>query len=441
MNLSHQQFQRIVLLALILRLTLPITSYLLNQNTQRFYQPDTATYLSPAQEWLQTGQYANNNTPELIRPPGYAFFLLPGIIANHVALITIALQIFLSLLTLYFTIKITSQITPNPDTQKWVGYFAAIEPLGILYASQLLTETLFATLITAALYTLIKSQQSQKTILIAAILYAGATYVRPIGYYLPIAMLIPLIYTHIPLKRIALFILIALGLPILWQLRNIAVANYSSFSAISSINLYFYQGASIKAKQSGNSFSTQQRQQGYRDSSNYFQTHPKQRDWTPSQRLNYMSQEGTKLLLQYPFIYARIHINGLIRTLFDPGAIDLLKMLNAYPSRGGLLSQIVDHGLFKILKRLYTHYPFVFLTNVALGLLLLLFYILAILALKQLASVHKLPLLFCLVTCIYFVLLSGGPHSLSRFRHPIMPIIVIFAGLGQTYLKKTHSSN
>ena len=146
--------------------------------------------------------------------------------------LTITLQIILSLITLYFTLCLTTQITNSPKIKRSVGYLAAIEPISIIYTSQLLTETLFTTLVTAGLYTLLQAQTSRKKMILAAILYACATYTRPIGYYLPIVLLIPLIYTRYPLKSLILFMHIAMGLPGLWQVRNYSVANYTSFSAI-----------------------------------------------------------------------------------------------------------------------------------------------------------------------------------------------------------------
>jgi hypothetical protein len=33
----------------------------------------------------------------------------------------------------------------------------------------------------------------------------------------------------------------------------------------------------------------------------------------------------------------------------------------------------------------------------------------------------------------YFLVLSGGAHGISRFRHPIVPILCVFAGAGARF--------
>lgn len=439
MILKNPHIRQILLLALFLRILLPLVSWGITGDSQRFFQPDTPTYLHPAQEWLQTGHYAVQQTPELMRPPGYAFFLLPGIITGWVVPLTILCQILLSVTTVYVTLRIAQTITSNTTTLRLIGLLSAIEPLSIIYTSQLLTETLFTTLTTTGLYTLIRSSQSQKCTILSALLYAGATFVRPIGYYIPIILLIPLIYARCSPKQIALFILIALGLPGLWQVRNWSVANYTSFSAISSINLYFYQAASIKAKINGTSFTQQQDQMGYGNETQYLLTHPEQTTWTQAQKFKYMASEGLHTVLQHPITYTQIHTQGIIRTLFDPGAIDLLKLLDLYPKRGGLLGRIVDQGIIQTLISLIVTQPLIFIANLFLGLLLLAYYILSLLAFKPPISLPKMPIIFCLVTSLYFIALSGGPHSLNRFRHPVMPIVVIFAGLGFERLQQSKS--
>ncbi|MDP6039767.1 MAG: glycosyltransferase family 39 protein, partial [Candidatus Latescibacteria bacterium] len=400
---------------------------------------DTPTYLLPAQTLLNTGQYAANDQPELLRPPGYPFFLIPGIFANALIFITLTLQIILSVITVALVYYIAHTLTNSRRTAQFAGFLAAIEPLGVLYTNHLLTETLFTALLTAGLYALLQAHQKStlRPLIIAAILLAAATYVRPIGIYLPCILAIPLALSRWPWQRLAIFLVIALGLPSLWTLRNIAVANYPNFSAISAVNLYFYQGAAVKAEQKQIYFVEYQNHLGYRDQNQYLAHHPGQKNWSPAQRYQYMAGEGLNTLMTSPVTYAIIHFKGIFRTLFDPGAIDLLKLLNAYPERGGLLGQISDRGLVKALGYLLTERPFVFWTHICMGILLLVYYFFALLILK---TKIRLPAILLLTTICYFTILSGGPHSLNRFRHPIMPIIAVFAGTGMGTLKRLSPS-
>lgn len=429
----------ILSLALVIRTALPIISWICNGDTHRFFYSDTPTYLLPAQTLLNTGQYAVNGQPELLRPPGYPFFLIPGFFANALVFITLTLQIALSVITVALVYCIAHTLTINKQIAQYAGFLAAIEPLGVLYTSHLLTETLFTALLTSGLYALIRAHQKSTIypLIIAAMLLATATYVRPIGIYLPCILAVPVALSRWPWQRLALFLLIALGLPSIWIFRNMAVANYLGFSAISAVNLYFYQSAAVKAQQQQISFVEYQNRLGYRDQNQYVAHHPGQKNWSPAQRYRYMADEGLNILMTSPFTYSVIHFKGMFRTLLDPGAIDLLKLLNAYPERGGLLGQISDQGLVKTLGYLLTERPFVFFSHIFMGVLLLVYYLLALLAFKT--RIH-LPAILLLATVFYFAILSGGPQSLNRFRHPIMPIIAVFAGIGVSTLRRLSPS-
>jgi len=200
-------------------------------------------------QWRYPGQYTVNGQPELLRPPGYPFFLIPGFFANALVFITTTLQIILSVITVALVYSIAHTLTTNKQIAQYAGFLAAIEPLSLIYTSLLLTETLFTALLTAGLYTLLRAHQKSTlhSLIAAAILLAAAAYVRPIGLLLPCILAIPLTLSRWPWQRLVLFLLIALGLPGIWIFRNVTVANYSGFSAISAVNLYFYQGAAVKS--------------------------------------------------------------------------------------------------------------------------------------------------------------------------------------------------
>jgi peptidoglycan/LPS O-acetylase OafA/YrhL len=58
-------------------------------------------------------------------------------------------------------------------------------------------------------------------------------------------------------------------------------------------------------------------------------------------------------------------------------------------------------------------------------------------------SKRRLPVLyagFLVAFLVYFVFFSGGPHTLDRFRHPLTPIICLFAGTGLYLLLEYFSS-
>jgi hypothetical protein len=314
-----------------------------------------------------------------------------------------------------------------------------------------LTETTFVVLFACFLYFLFVYLESRsKVMLIAsAATLACSAYVRPIAYYLPVfvfAVLILWAASRRVLNRRLLvdsciFLVIAMGLIGVWQVRNSVVAGYSGFSAIADKNIYFYKGAATLAAAQGRSYYDLQREMGYMRDETYFQNHPEQRTWQDGRRFEYMRKEGIRILRDHPLTYAALHAKGMMRALLDPGAIDYLKFFKRYPRSGGMLGEIVDEGLPHTVLRLARERPGIFWTNVLFGLLLLVYLALCatgIIGGRGLLS--DAPLLILLCAALYFLTLSGGPNSLGRFRHPIMPMVCILAGYGLFTLRHHRSS-
>jgi len=221
-----------------------------------------------------------------------------------------------------------------------------------------------------------------------------------------------------------IFLAISMGLVAAWQVRNRIETGYRGFSAISDLNLYLYQGASAQAKAEGLPFrDVQQRLRT-------FEGHPEHISWTEAQRYAFMRREGVRMILGHKLAYARIHLGGMVRILFDPGSVDYLKVFLSYPRLGGTLANIADRGLMPVVLGLIRGNPLVFWTQLALFALLAAYYVLALWGLfrRSLAGVWEKIALVAVIT--YFVAVSGGPHGYSRFRHPAMPFLCVLAGFG-----------
>ena len=106
----------------------------------------------------------------------------------------------------------------------------------------------------------------------------------------------------------------ALGLTILWQVRNKVDTGYSGFSGISSINLYFDSAASVLAAKQHVPWREMQNRLGYQDKRIYFKLHPEQKAWPLAQRLDFMSHQAGRILLWA----ALLHTAGsILRAFFD----------------------------------------------------------------------------------------------------------------------------
>ena len=447
----------VIIIASSLRFLVLFFALYITKDYSVFHHRDTTSYFIPAMELASTAQFTTNGLTEFLRTPGYSLFLVPGILLNNPEGVTIILQILVSCFTLYLVYKTALLLFEKSQIAILCALMFSVEPISILYTSKLLTETLFTGITTLSLYYLLKylRTRSLDKLLISAVALAASVYVRPISYFLPI-LITGFLLTWIALKmqnnlriliHTGLFILVSMGLIGLWQIRNKIQTGYGGFSAISDANLYFYQGASVLAGQKGLSYYEMRNTMGYYDEDIYLQYHPEQRGWERSQRYTYMREEGIKIIIDNPFTYAKIHLKGMIRTLLDPAATEYLKLYKLYPESGGLLGIIVDKGLIKTVIHLFTNKPLIFWSNLLLGVFLITYYLFGLSALVSKKFSFNAPVIMVLCIAAYFIIISGGPNSLNRFRHPIMPIVCMLGGyglslfLGKIRLRKSKRSS
>jgi 4-amino-4-deoxy-L-arabinose transferase-like glycosyltransferase len=435
--------------AFALRISIPISAYLYTRDVTIFHAPDTSSYVEPARQLIANGRFsASDGTPEIIRTPGYPMLLVLALLLDRFRLITISLQIVLSCFTVYLVYCTAGLVFETEGAALLAAALYALEPLSILYTSILVTETLFATVVMVSVYYLMKylRRQSLWDLLASAVAFAASVYVRPVGYFLPVILAVGLsVWVMITgqhnkrrlILQISAFVVVSLGFTSLWQVRNKVETGYSGFSGISSINLYFYAAASVLAAKQHVSWRKMQNRLGYQDKRIYFQLHPEQKSWPLAKRLKFMSQEADCILLRDPFTYARIHFEGVLRSIFDPGVTDFLKMFDLYPKQGGLLGVLVDEGTVRTMEALFFTRPLVFWSNVVLFPLLALNLLSACAVLFSKQLIRDPCVLGILLIVIYYLLISGGTNALGRFRHPTMPIISILAGYGISRIAAT----
>lgn len=429
----------ILFMAFIVRAVVPPIIILTTGDYTLFYTPDTFSYVKSAKDLLAHGQFSSGGVPEIFRTPGYPVLLIPGIFLGNIEIVTIALQIALSCLTAYLVFKISMLLFKNTRIALFSVLIYAIEPVSILYASKLLSETLCAFLTTLFSYYLVKyfKTESPKTLVLAAIILSASVYVRPAGYFLPIVIAIVLFVWSFKRRKIVLvthafgFLVCSLLIIGLWQVRNYRETGYSGFSSVFDYNLYCYQAASVLAVREGIPYYEMQHSMGCPDNDIYLWKHPEQSSWDRGKTYRSMGREGMKIILREPATYFLIHVKGMLRTLIDPGISEYLIMVKQYSWSGGLLGQILDQGLFVTITSFARTTPvFFFSMMTLLGL-----YLVASLSSAVAALFHKdfpygMAAISILCIVAYYLVVSGGPVGYHRFRIPIIPLISVFSGCG-----------
>jgi hypothetical protein len=430
----------VLALALSLRLLIPALGFLTAPGGPLVREPDSPGYIRAAEELVRWGRFGRPGEPELMRTPGYPLLLAPGAWLGCVDLAVIGLQIGLGCLTTWLVYRL-GQLTFERDDWALAGALAyACEPLSALYCSKLLSETLFTAAIAAATVFVLRfvRRGSNRDWMASAALFAAATYVRPIAYFLPLVVAVSVLLTtwrRAPSKgRLLLqasgFLCLACGLVAAWQARNYVEAGYPKFSAISDINLYYYQAAGVLAAERGAPLSEVQKELGYGDDEVYFRLHPAQRTWSQAGRFAFLRSEAVRILRERPGLMLKVHAAGVYGTLTDVGSNAYLGFFRLDDDRDRPRRLRADESSLARLRRAFRERPLT-LTVHALLYAILLSYWAGGCAGAICGRVWRNPaaLLLIAISC-YFLVLSGGPAGYHRFRLPIMPIVSLFAGCG-----------
>jgi 4-amino-4-deoxy-L-arabinose transferase-like glycosyltransferase len=442
---QRRSLLEIVLLAFALRLALAALAFGRAESPQAFHLEDTDGYIELASSLYTTGTFSAGGHPDVFRTPGYPLFLLPGVAAGRVEAVTIGLQIALSCITVGLVYQLALRVFGNRNLAKLAAVLFAVEPLSLLFCCKVMSETLFTFLIVAFLLatTAYLSHARWSALIAAAIALGAAIVVRPVAYYLPLAMgagfLLTAILTvenrRLRLVQAVLFVFMASAPAWAWQLRNEAATGYHRFAAVEDVNLYVYNAASVLAAQRGIPLGEQITEMGLDNPEKYLDLRPEQRQWPEVDRFRYMRREAIAVLRHNLGTYLVIHISGVAPLLFGGGASELVQLL-------GLDNGAQDNadrqfnGLAGYIWNLLRHHADLFCYNVLLSGVAVAILGAAALGLVSRQTPRGISTLLLLCVALYFVVLSAGPSGRPRYRHPIMPIACLFASPGLVLLSK-----
>lgn len=429
-------------LAGALRLATPLLALAIASERPLFREPDSFGYLRVAEQLTSTGRFAVDGAPEIVRTPGYPLLLAIGVLARRVDAVTIGLQIGLSCLTVWLVFRIGLLSFAERRASLAAAALLACEPLSVLYASKLLSETLFTALITLAIWFAARYLRESRwfDVVGTAVSIAAAAYVRPIAYYLPLWLAVvslPLwVRRSKPRRLLAIqfgaFLLLAMSLMALWQGRNQRAAGYTGFSAIADVNLYYYEAVPVLAELEGiapERLTDFQRELGFHDRAAWLRRHPEQAGWSDARRYAAMRSEALTILRKHPWVAVRLHFSGMAHMLFDSGRNAWVHFFHLLPEGDAEAAGGLRPAAERLAAALRSK-PLVLAIHAALAVALAVYLGLALVGLAT-GLRQRNPLMPLLVAfAAYFLLLSGGPAGYHRFRLPVEPAICLLAGLG-----------
>ena len=295
-----------IMAAAVLRIAL-LAAALARVGTSAILQNDTCSYLTPGRNLLQHGRFIADGMPGLIRTPGYP--LLLAVTSLGGLPMAAAANAILSVFTVLLVWRLGRTVFGDERIAMGAAWIFAFEPVSVSHSAFLLSESLFLVLFLLSMERLATFLRGRRlpTLAAAGLWLAAAIFVRPIAYYLPVALALGLllVLARVPgLRWKAPAVLLICVLPWLaaWQIRNRVETGYGGFSSVSEVNLYFFTAAEVTArvehrnwddvrKGQGNTVFTNHSGQAYLLQP-YLARHPEQAGWSQGQRLAYMHSEA-----------------------------------------------------------------------------------------------------------------------------------------------------
>ena len=137
-----------------------------------------------------------------------------------------------------------------------------------------------------------------------------------------------------------------------------------------------------------------------------------------------------------------VQLDGMARTLLDPGGVDYARRFNLDPTRTGLGPVLVERGALRHLAELRNLDATVFWWTVALtvslGTILLAYLAIPLLSVLRKTGFDRGTLLVWGVV-VYFLVLGGGPFGQARFRCPVMPLLSMLVAPGLAATRRPDS--
>lgn len=395
-----------------------------------FYYPDTDSYMIPAQQISEGNGFLNESGPEIFRTPGYPLFLAPCFLFKFPIVWYVALlQFFMTVFCAYIVFRLIYLIVRNVRSAHLGALFTLTSPDLLLFQHAILSDIFFTTLLTLSVYLLAcwTKKMTNYYLVMAYLFIAASAFIRPISVYLPYGLALCIVYIIIKLSKPSqkvMRLLILVGLIFchyfsvnLWKTRNFHLTGSSEFASVQSVNMTEYLAASIHARALHESWQETRKYYGELYSKTSIQD-----------RERFSKSLLLETVVNYPFESLVVYIKGFFLNVFDPGASEWLGFLNLRSRSAGLIYIYTNSSLVKFIKYLYDNEPKLLIAT-CLGFVVIsltwIFFFIGIFETKK-HAINLINLFFVL----YILIISSGPQSLSRFRIPIIPIILAYSAIG-----------
>jgi hypothetical protein len=399
-------------------------------NYANFQTPDSAEYLTLADNLIATNFYDHGAGAEIFRVPGYPLFLALLKLCSLNIFSIIVIQTVISASTCLLVWHLTQAIFKDKYIALTAALIQACSVVAIVFSLKILSETLFTFMLILGLLLIeilansAKQTATRKNLWLAV--FAGCALAACCLCRAIILPLIPLFCGYIWWRcrkwQPALWFAIPIMLIFLgWSARNYFVADFPGYSTVSSINLYRYNGCALLAKQNNRTFTVQQ-QQCDKELDKYA---------SQSAKAEFAKKQGLKVILNAPFSYAIIHLKADLNNLL-PASGELFNIAGAEVGGNGTLAIINSAGIISGVKHYFKGKWWLIFIAIPMIIFLGLIYLFSLIGALKVTTTQpeqRFIILLYIIIIAWFILIPG-PASHPRFRVPISPLLAILAATG-----------
>ena len=389
-----------ILIALLLKLFILIQI----SGKYNFESPDSHGYLLLSKNLA--GSYLDGknlySNLSLLRTPGYPFFL--NIFSASTFKVILA-QILLSIAISVVLVSIVKKLLES--NSKKISFFVFIisqlETSLFVYSYKILTEMLFAFLITLFVYLLLLLKNI-KNVFYAPSIFVILVFlmlVRPIGIVFVIVFAVLIFITSNKSVYIILF-LISLLIITTYSFHNYSRSGIFNMSTVQNHNLLMYEGVGAKSISIRSALVvTQSNESNLR---NY------KLGENPTEYAidKYNFNRGLELILENKGSFIRLHLVGVAKIHFGPNKFELNDLF-------GAINPTFESGFLKYLVVVFSLFTTLFISFTG--------FVSAGYFIKYKET------RFLSVFLFVYLIFTSGANAYGRFRAPIAPILIIFTSL------------
>jgi len=404
--------------------------------------------------------------PETFRTPVYPVFLALVFGLGGTASTAVVIQSLLSLMTIWLIILLMARMF-RPEAAWLAGLLAAVEPLGLIYTHELMTESLFILFILGGFYifVILLTAGQQKSIGLSWVVLGGllmglATLTRPVGLYFPLLLVIlgiagvlvarrqarqaraainhpdkppPLMGKVAPSsKYLAVFLVTAVLPPSIWAVRNHYYFNRFLVSSCADHNLLTTITSQMVAKlrnPEGN-ISTWQIYEELEKELTDKMVAEGQVDPSEPEKAAYFRAWCLEVIKAHPGLFLKYYFKGMV-VQFIPDVPGACELLSVTLEGKGALGAVFRQGLRPALMRYFgERWPWWVAGALPLILYDLALYAGAVWGVARLWRSRNFFLLLLILSVIGYWMALAAIGGAPRYRLPLMPLVIILAAWG-----------